>query len=94
LAAARSYGGFPRPRNAHLDLAATAPWLWWAPQNWCAELEIAHDENAVLDCISGRVHRNTLCLRGGERRAIANRCMPVAERWDPDHYLALRKAWN
>lgn len=46
-----------------------------------------HDEDAVLDRIFGTVRLNTLCLRGGERRAIADRFMPVPQGSHPDHYL-------
>jgi hypothetical protein len=41
----------------------------------------------VLDHISGTARLNTLCLRGGERRAIADRFVPVLQAWHPDHYL-------
>jgi hypothetical protein len=56
--AAHRYRGFPWDTEAYLDLAASAPWIWWASQDWCVEPEIARDEDAVLDRISGTVRLN------------------------------------
>jgi hypothetical protein len=85
--AARRYRGFPWAADDYLDLAAAAPWLWWAAMDWCVEPEIAHDNDQVLDRISGTARLNMLCLRGGERRAIADRFVPVLQGWHPQHYL-------
>ena len=84
--AARRYRGFPWDTNEYLDLAAAAPWLWWASQDWCVEPEIAHDEAAVLDRISGTVRLNVLCREGGKRRGIIDRFLPVIQGWHPDQY--------
>ena len=85
--AARHYRGFPWSTRDYLDLAAAATWLWWASQDWCAEPEVALDEDAVLDRISGTVRLNMLCLRGGEGRAITDRFVPILQGWHPHHYL-------
>ena len=85
--AARRYRGFPWSTSDYLNLAAAAPWLWWASQDWCVEPEIAGDEDTVLDRISGTVRLNMVCLRGGERRGIADRFVPVLQGWHPHHYL-------
>ena len=85
--AASRYRGFPWSTSDYLDLAAAAPWLWWASQDWCVEPEIAADEDTVLDRISGTVRLNRVCLRGGERRGIADRFVPVLQGWHPQHYL-------
>jgi hypothetical protein len=85
--AASRYRGFPWSTHDYLDLAASAPWLWWAAQDWCVEPEVARDEDAVLDRISGTVRLNMVCLRGGERRGIADRFVPVLQGWHPHHYL-------
>ncbi len=85
--AASRYRGFPWSTQHYLDLAAAAPWLWWAAQDWCVEPEVAGDEDAVLDRISATVRLNMVCLRGGERRGIADRFVPVLQGWHPDHYL-------
>jgi len=61
--------------------------LWWASQNRCVEPEIAPDENTLFDRISGRLRLKTLCLRVGERRATADRFMPVLQGWHPVGYL-------
>ena len=45
------------------------------------------DEDTVLDRISGTVRLNMVCLRGGERRGIADRFVPVLQGWHPHHYL-------
>jgi hypothetical protein len=85
--AASHYRGFPWSTRDYLDLAAAAPWVWWAAQDWCVEPEVARDEDIVLDRISGTVRLNMLCLRGGERRGIADRFIPVLQGWHPHHYL-------
>lgn len=84
--AARRYRGFPWDTNEYLDLAGTAPWLWWASQDWCVEPEMVHDEDAVLDRISGTVRLNVLCREGGKRRGIIDRFVPVIQGWHPDQY--------
>ena len=56
-------------------------------QDWCVEPEVAGDKDAALDRISGTVRLNMVCLRGGERRGIAERFVPVLQGWHPDHYL-------
>lgn len=85
--AARRYRGFPWETDEYLDLAAAAPWIWWASQDWCVEPEIARDEDAVLDRISGTVRLNTACLNGANRRGIAHNFVPVIQGWRPEHYL-------
>ncbi len=40
IAAARRYRGFPWGADDYLDLAAAAPWLWWAAMDWCVEPEM------------------------------------------------------
>ena len=85
--AARLYRGFPWSVDDYLDLAATAPWLWWASMDLCVEPEIAGDEEEVLNRISGTVRLNMLCRRGGERRAVADRFVPVLQGWHPSHYM-------
>ena len=85
--AASRYNGFPWEVDDYLDLAASAPWLWWASMDWCVEPEIAHAEDAVLDRISGTVRLNVQCLNGADRRGIADRFVPVIQGWHPEHYL-------
>ncbi len=85
--AAHRYRGFPWETDDYLDLAASAPWIWWASQDWCVEPEIARDEDAVLDRISGTVRLNLRCLNGAKRRGIAHNFLPVIQGWRPDHYL-------
>ena len=85
--AASRYRGFPWEVNDYLDLAGSAPWLWWASMDWCVEPEIAHDEEAILDRISGTVRLNIQCLNGADRRGIADRFVPVIQGWHPEHYL-------
>lgn len=85
--AARLYRGFPWSTEAYVDLAASAPWLWWASQDWCVEPEVAHDEDAVLDRISGTVRLNMLCLNGGLRHGIADRFVPTIQGWHPHQDL-------
>jgi len=85
--AARRYRGFPWSTDEYLDLAASAPFIWWAAADWCVEPTIAHDEATVLDRISGTVRLNMLCLLGGTRRGIADRFVPVIQGWHPDHYM-------
>ena len=85
--AAGRYRGFPWSTSDYLDLAAAAPWFWWAAQDWCVEPEVAGNEDAVLDRISGTVRLNMVCLRGGERRGITDRFVPVLQGWHPHHYL-------
>jgi hypothetical protein len=85
--AARLYRGYPWSTEDYLDLAASATFLWWAAQDWCVEPEIAHDESAVLDRISGTLRLNTVCLNGALRRGIADRFVPVLQGWHPHHYL-------
>lgn len=75
--AASRYNGFPWDVDDYLDLAASAPWLWWASMDWCVEPAIAHAEDAVLDRISGTVRLNVQCLDGADRRGIADRFVPV-----------------
>ena len=55
--------------------------------DWCVEPEIAHDEEAILDRISGTVRLNIQCLNGADRRGIADRFVPVIQGWHPEHYL-------
>jgi hypothetical protein len=81
--AASRYRGFPWSKSDYLDLAAAAPWFWWAAQDWCVEPEVAGNEDAVLDRISGTVRLNMVCLRGGERRGITDRFVPVLQGWLP-----------
>jgi hypothetical protein len=64
-----------------------APWLWWASQDWCVEHEVARDESAVLDRISGTVRLNLLRRNGGQQRGTADRFVPVIQGWHPDQYL-------
>ena len=85
--AASRYRGFPWSTSDYLNLAAAAPWLWWASQDWCVEPELAANEDTILDRISGTVRLNMICLRGGERRGIADRFVPVLQGWHPHHYL-------
>jgi hypothetical protein len=85
--AACRYRGFPWETEDYLDLAAAAPWIWWASQDWCVEPEAARDEDAVLDRISGTVRLNTLCLNGARRRGSAHNFVPVIQGWRPEHYL-------
>jgi hypothetical protein len=85
--AAHRYRGFPWETDDYLDLAASAPWIWWASQDWCVEPEIAGDEDAVLDRISGTVRLNLRCLNGAKRRGIAHNFVPVIQGWRPEHYL-------
>jgi len=51
------------------------------------EPEIAHDESAILDRISGTVRLNVRCRVGAARRGIADRLMPVIQGWKAEHYL-------
>jgi hypothetical protein len=51
------------------------------------EPEIAHDEHATLDRISGTVRLNVQCRIGAARRGIADRLMPVIQGWKAEHYL-------
>ena len=72
--AASRYRGFPWGVDEYLDLAANAPWLWWASMDWCVEPEIAHDEDAILDRIIHRSHRIELkgeSLRKRQAMAVA-----------------------
>lgn len=94
VAAAR-YRGFPWCVERYLDLCAAAPFLWFAAQDLCVEPELAPDEAAVLDRISGTVRLNLLCRLGAERRGIADRLVPVLQGWRPEHYLRCldRMAW-
>ncbi len=85
--AASRYNGFPWDIDEYLDLAASAPWLWWASMDWCVEPEIAHNEDVVLDRISGTVRLNVQCFNGADRRGIADRFVPVIQGWHPEHYL-------
>ena len=85
--AASRYRGFPWGVDEYLDLAANPPWLWWASMDWCVEPEIAHDEDAILDRISGTVRLNIQCLNGADRRGIADRFVPVIQGWHPEQYL-------
>lgn len=85
--AAQRYRGFPWTTEDYLDLAASAPWLWWASQDWCVEPEIARDRDAVLDRISGTVRLNMQCLIGAERRRITHNFMPVIQGWQPLDYI-------
>ena len=85
--AAHRYRGFPWETDDYLDLAGAAPWIWWASQDWCVEPEIARDEDAVLDRISGTVRLNIQCLNGARRRGIAHNFVPVIQGWRPEHYL-------
>jgi hypothetical protein len=84
--AARRYRGFPWETEDYLDLAASAPWLWWASQDWCVEPELAGDRDAVFDRISGTVRLNTQCLIGAERRGIRHNFVPVIQGWEPLDY--------
>lgn len=85
--AAVRYGGFPWPVAAYLDLAASAPWKWWASMDLCVEPEIARDDAAVLDRISGTAGLNMRCAAGAAERGILDRFMPVIQGWEPRHYL-------
>ena len=85
--AASRYRGFPWGVDEYLDLAANAPWLWWASMDWCVEPEIAHDEDAILDPISGTVRFDIQCPNGADRGGIADRFVPVIQGWHPEHYL-------
>ncbi len=85
--AARTYRGFPWDTRDYLALAAAASWAWWASQDWCVEPEVAHDEDAILDRISGTVRLNRPCLNGGEQRAIADRFVSVLQGWNAWHDL-------
>ena len=85
--AAHRYRAFPWETNDYLDLAGSAPWIWWASQDWCVEQEIARDEDAVLDRISGTVRLNMQCLNGAQRCGIAHNFVPVIQGWCPEHYL-------
>ena len=85
--AASRYNGFPWTVDDYLNLAASAPWLWWASMDWCVEPDIAHDEDAILDRISGTVRLNIQCHNGADRRGIIDRFVPVIQGWHPDHYL-------
>ena len=85
--AAHRYRGFPWNTDDYLDLAGSAPWVWRASQDWCVEPEIARDEDAVLDRISGTVRLNVQCLNGARRRGIAHNFVPAIQGWRPEHYL-------
>lgn len=85
--AASRYRGFPWEPRDYLDLAASAPWLWFASMDWCVEPEVAHDQEAILDRISGTVRLNIVCLNGAQDRGIADRFVPVIQGWHPEDYL-------
>ena len=86
VAAAR-YRGFPWTVDAYLDLCAAAPWRWFASMDLCVEPEIAGNEEAVLDRISGTVRLNIQCMLGAGQRGIIDRLMLVIQGWEVRHYL-------
>lgn len=86
VAAAR-YNGFPWCVDEYLDLCAAAPRRWFASQDRCVEPEIARDEEAVRDRISGTVRLNVLCRNGADERGIADRFVPVIQGWEAEQYL-------
>ena len=83
---AAHYRGFPWSTEDCLDVAAYAPFLWFASQDWCVEPEIARDECAVLDRISGTVRLNIAYLNCARRRGVGDRFVPVIQGWRPEHY--------
>lgn len=85
--AMRRYRGFPWPLDAYLDLCAAAPWRWFASMDLCVEPEIAGNESAVLDRVSGTVRLNVRCMTGARHRGILDRLVPVIQGWEVRHYL-------
>jgi hypothetical protein len=85
--AAVLYRGFDFTVDAYMNLCAAAPWRWFASMDMCVEPEIARDEEAILDRISGTVRLNRECLIRADDRGIAHRLLPVIQGYRAEHYL-------
>ena len=79
------YGGFPWSPRDYAELAAAAPWAWWASMDFCCEPEIARDR----DQVARRIERTAQFY--GELRILAAELdiappVPVLQGWLPDDY--------
>lgn len=93
--AAVRYGGWPWTPDDYIALCAAAPWRWFASMDWCVEPQVAQNEDAVLDRISGTIRLNIECLVRAQDRGIADRFMPVIQGWEARHYLrCLDRMWG
>ena len=59
--------------DRYLDLAAAAPWVWFAAQDFCVEREVAPGRGEVLDRISAMVRLYRECRIAARDRGIAAR---------------------
>jgi len=79
--------GYEWTVDRYMDLCAAGPWRRFSSMDLCVEPEVARDEEAVLDRISGTIRLNNACLRAARERGIEDRFMPVIQGWGVDHYL-------
>lgn len=86
VAAAR-YRGYPWSVDRYLDLAAAAPWVWFAAQDFCVEREVAPGRGEVLDRISAMVRLYRECRIAARDRGIAARLLPVVRGLHAADYL-------
>jgi hypothetical protein len=77
--------GFPWTVDDYVDLAAGAPWAWWAQMDLCCEPEIAGDRDTVALRQAETTRLYGECARAALRRGIALP-MPVLQGWSPDDY--------
>lgn len=80
------YNGYRWSANEYLDLAAAAPWTWYAAMDLASEAELASNELEVQLRLAGTVRNYLHLCRLADDRGMA-RPIPVVQGQSPRHYL-------
>lgn len=80
------YRSYPWTLEDYVDLAASAPWAWYASADYCVEPQVADSEFAVQMRLAGTVRNYLRLCSLADDRGI-KRPMAVIQGWEAHHYV-------
>lgn len=84
--AMKHYGGYPWSTDDYLELAAAAPWAWYASMDYCCEPEIARNQVAINERVRWTVDAYVFLSMEARERGLRPP-MPVLQGWRAGDYL-------
>ena len=79
------YGASPWTIEQYVELAASAPWAWWASADMCCEPAVAGSKMLRRLRVAGSVRGYLDCARAADERGIKTP-MPVLQGHTPEDY--------
>lgn len=79
------YRSYPWTLEDYIELAAAAPWAWWASADYCVEPQVASSEFDVQMRLAGTVRNYLRLCVLAEERGITQP-LPVIQGWKASHY--------